>query len=563
MTKVGRNAPCPCGSGRKYKKCCGDPLKEQRANDGRRSHPLPRDIDLALNRHKARELIRTRQQGLGRPIISNTIGDHRLVAVGDTIYYSTKWKFFSDFLSDYIKNVLGREWGNMEIGKPLEERHPVMQWYDAYCRFQRRHEKQPDGTHVANATGVVFCYLGLAYNLYLLKHNVELQQRFIARLKEIRQFQGAYYELIVANCLIRAGFELTLEDETDESAKHCEFSAVSQRTGRKYWVEAKMRGVSGLLGKTDADGSPTTTKPTSRLSAHLRSALRKPAKDERLIFIDVNAPPLEKPNPASGQPEMPAWMQAAAQQLDDRERNPKEGERAYIFVTNMPFHRALDDETRGQSVLAYGLGIPDFSKPGHFRLAEIWKRKQKHIDAHNIVEALPRYPQIPSTFDGNLPLTKYEAENRIEIGQSYFFEDVGDKGMLGEVIDATISESEKTMYIVVKTEDGQSQIRSREITDEELASYKEHPDAYFGVIRQAPKKLDDPYELYEWMVNCYKETPKERLLELCKDHPDASSLAELNHEDLVLAICEGWTASAVASRQNKESGGKKGSARTE
>ena len=22
-TKIGRNAPCPCGSGKKYKKCCG------------------------------------------------------------------------------------------------------------------------------------------------------------------------------------------------------------------------------------------------------------------------------------------------------------------------------------------------------------------------------------------------------------------------------------------------------------------------------------------------------------------------------------------------------------
>ena len=22
-TKVGKNAPCPCGSGRKFKKCCG------------------------------------------------------------------------------------------------------------------------------------------------------------------------------------------------------------------------------------------------------------------------------------------------------------------------------------------------------------------------------------------------------------------------------------------------------------------------------------------------------------------------------------------------------------
>lgn len=22
--KIGRNAPCPCGSGKKYKKCCGE-----------------------------------------------------------------------------------------------------------------------------------------------------------------------------------------------------------------------------------------------------------------------------------------------------------------------------------------------------------------------------------------------------------------------------------------------------------------------------------------------------------------------------------------------------------
>jgi hypothetical protein len=29
--KIGRNNPCPCGSGRKYKKCCGDPTKGQAA----------------------------------------------------------------------------------------------------------------------------------------------------------------------------------------------------------------------------------------------------------------------------------------------------------------------------------------------------------------------------------------------------------------------------------------------------------------------------------------------------------------------------------------------------
>jgi hypothetical protein len=30
--KVGRNDPCPCGSGKKYKKCCGDPAQEQAAS---------------------------------------------------------------------------------------------------------------------------------------------------------------------------------------------------------------------------------------------------------------------------------------------------------------------------------------------------------------------------------------------------------------------------------------------------------------------------------------------------------------------------------------------------
>jgi len=29
-TKVGRNAPCPCGSGKKYKRCCGGTRAERR-----------------------------------------------------------------------------------------------------------------------------------------------------------------------------------------------------------------------------------------------------------------------------------------------------------------------------------------------------------------------------------------------------------------------------------------------------------------------------------------------------------------------------------------------------
>ena len=38
MSKISRNDPCPCGSGKKYKKCCG--LKEQQARKPKLSNPI-------------------------------------------------------------------------------------------------------------------------------------------------------------------------------------------------------------------------------------------------------------------------------------------------------------------------------------------------------------------------------------------------------------------------------------------------------------------------------------------------------------------------------------------
>jgi hypothetical protein len=63
--------------------------------------------------------------------------------------------------------------------------------------------------------------------------------RLLGRLKDSANFQGAFYELFVANALIRAGFQLVLEHEGDGTSTHCEFAAVSCETGKRYWVEAK------------------------------------------------------------------------------------------------------------------------------------------------------------------------------------------------------------------------------------------------------------------------------------------------------------------------------------
>lgn len=63
MAKIGRNSPCPCGSGRKYKKCCGAPIKEQRSGDVRCLDALPQQI---LNKTQSRQLLADWFVRLGR-----------------------------------------------------------------------------------------------------------------------------------------------------------------------------------------------------------------------------------------------------------------------------------------------------------------------------------------------------------------------------------------------------------------------------------------------------------------------------------------------------------------
>lgn len=475
--KIGRNQPCPCGSGKKHKFCCGRPLTRVESAAPSPSHP---DIPKMIDRHRAQEQIREAQQGLGRPIVAFKRDDQQHVAVANRVFWSKKWKTFPDFLCDYIKQILDPKWGNAEIAKPLCERHPILQWYDAFCRYQNETITTPGVVHSARVTGIVACYLGLAYNLYLLDHNVELQARLLKRLKDPGNFQGAYYELMVANVLVRAGFALTLEDETDRASKHCEFAAVSKASGKRYWVEAKMKAVSGFFGKTDKDGT-SDPNPISHMFHHLNAALAKPAMDERLIFIDLNS------DDGLSSDVKPAWIDRAVARLELYEsKELSKGTQAYVFITNMSYHRKLKDDILTAAV-PFGLGIPDFNRPGFMRLSEVWRRKQKHIDMFNISAALRKYPHLPATFDGSLPSESLHGElPRVMIGETYFFEGVGDAGLLGTVTSASVIESQSEVLIGVTEQNGVGQILRQPISPAQLADYKAHPDAYFGVVRPAP-----------------------------------------------------------------------------
>jgi hypothetical protein len=309
---------------------------------------------------------------------------------------------------------------------------------------------------------VVACYLGLAYALYLLAHNVELQDRLIKRLRNVGNFQGAYYELMVASILIRAGFKLTLEDEADPATKHCEFAAVS-KSGKRYWVEAKMRSVNGLLGRVADDGG-AEDDALGRLIPHLNAALKKPASDERLIFIDVNVPPVfdekNKPN----------WLEPAMARLERYEqRELEEGVTAYVFVTNMAFHRDLD-KVPSMVGAPFGLGMPDFNRPGLIRVSDAYLQKQKHLDAHVIGEALQSYLRFPETFDGRPSSEAFGGVRRLQIGQTYCFGDVEGKDLVATVTAAIVSANEQEVIIgVTDVETHKSSLLRSPLSAPELA----------------------------------------------------------------------------------------------
>lgn len=541
--RIGRNQPCPCGSGNKYKKCCGDPLKESaEAFPTPFSRPTPRQINAMLERHKAEELIREQQQGLGRPIVSMKVGDQQIVAAGNTIYSSATWKTMADFLSYYMKTVLDGQWGNAEIQKPFADRHPIMQWYHEYCTYQRdvlglEKSSEPSVVKSSPMTGVVYCYMGLAYGLYLLKNNVELQARLIKRLKDPKQFQGAYYEVMVANVLIRAGFELTLENEADDTIKHCEFAAVSKKTGKKYSIEAKMRAEAGILGKTKFDGS-TDKDATSQLTKHVSEALEKPAHGERMIFVDVNT----DPSPLGS---VPVWTVQAGRRLDAKEKDLKAGVAAYVFVTNMPFHRVLQSEYIGHCLMGFGLGMPDFGKVGSFRLSEIHRQRIKHADAFAVIQSFNTYPQIPATFNGSLPSTiSGKSYDRILIGETYLFNEMTDKDgnsrkdILGTVTSATAVVAEKKIYLCVTDGGGASSILVQPMSDEAVIDYQAHPEAFFGTVQHVGKKIETPYDAFLFFFNTSQRTTKEKLLEFMADSADITRLQQMSQEDLAIEYCE-------------------------
>ena len=546
MPKIGRNQRCPCGSGKKFKHCHGG------IHAAPPAHNIVAPTSSFLKANLAREAMREADQGFGKPIISTNFKGHKIVGVGNTVHFSKNSNTFPDFLGEYIKKTLGYDWGNEQIKKPFDDKNPIMQWYQLLCEFQAKQNRNAQGLYGADLNGLLVCYYGVAYGLYLLDHNIKLQSAFIERLKNRDLFQGAYFELVVVSCLIRAGLEVTLEDESDLNSKHCEYVARSPETGIEYYVEVKARSIPGMLGKSPRLKIKGQKNPTSKITTHLRLALKKPAAGKRIIFIDLNKEPDE-----IGQ--APDWYQEARKKLLQSEASRKGDQEAYVFITNFCFHQRLYDFSP-ITIVPFGYAIPDFFHHLETSLPDWYRGKQNHSDLYKLIDAIRKYPQLPKDFDetNEKDSKGVFSENFIHIGEKYKFEDDGTgNAVIGEVSDITVSENEKKLFTAVNTLEGKALILQRILTDEELEGFSKYGYAFFGNPQKDRGKDKDIFEFYEWLVDCYKNTERDKLLELIKSHPNFDEIRDKSDFDIVLDLCAGYAHSVVEAFKQKDSGQQK------
>jgi SEC-C motif-containing protein len=355
VKKIGRNDPCPCGSGKKFKRCC---IKNKAEELGirRQQPPPPEVIEKAMQifaQQRKEESERKVRFGEVRPVMAINVWGKKRIVVGSSIYTLERGKFFSDFLFHLVPEVFGPEWVDAETAKAdqgdVQDLHLVSQWRLAAHEYMMTQPLQEDGSRRGVPNGAMAAYLAFAYDLYIVADNSRLDDLLLHRLKNRELFQGARHELFAEATCLRGGFTIEPEDEQDGSRRHAEFMAMHKSTGQRISVEAKSKHRAGVLA------TPGNPEPHDRLSLRftplINDAVRKNPPHPLVIFVDTNLPFRAADRLYRRERnEIPSRLMSA---ILDRveERDGRRDPYAMIVFTNHPHHYAAKDEKDPQKHL--------------------------------------------------------------------------------------------------------------------------------------------------------------------------------------------------------------------
>ena len=254
-----------------------------------------------------------------------------------------------------------------------------MRWWILYHEFSNQQTPNEDGLINEIPNGITKAFYQLAHDLYILDHHQLLQDQIIQRLLTPGGFQGARYELFVASTMIRAGFSIIYEDESDGSKKHVEFIAHHDDLGEEIAVEAKSRHRKGVLGVPGTQSDPQQI--ALQLGGLINSAISKNHSNPLVVFVDMNLP-AETVQSQLGKDDLRALVKTLSQVDKEEEKDLFN----LILYTNHPYHYGVGDEPYDLDHLSLAKALaPKFEL-----------RNPKIFD--DIIVATKQYGHVPNEF---------------------------------------------------------------------------------------------------------------------------------------------------------------------
>lgn len=485
--------------------------------------------------------MRQYQQGFGRPIISAELKGARIVAVSKKIKWSTKWRWFTDFLLDHLKDTLGRQWGTQAQRRKLD--HPVFRWL---ARMNEVRSRDESGDIQHDPVGFITSVFRLGYALYLIEHHDQLDESLVARLRRPRAFHAAYYETLIAAAFAVSGAKIQMAEHRGQSTKTPEFWATGQ-SGRRYPVEAKCKS------SWNSSIDPEAPEFQSELRQWLRDQIYR-ASSKRLanaVYCFELAIP--------GSFDREKWdliQQLVRNTLAEAETITVGGQPtvpAYVIVTNHA-HLVNDDAVGlDQVAMLDGYKLETFRPGVEVPLETALEWHDEHRDITWVLRSMEEVERIPSTFDGRPPefvAAEKSGEHILHIGEMIQIDMPDGTAVNGKVCDI-VSHKDRA-HIVLETADGQQGITEIPLTPTEAAAARAYGDAVFGKPQKRQRNLEDITELYDWFLEVYSKYDREALLRQIPEHPERREIENFQLDKMRVRVAREVTKAAYHQTKKAE-----------
>ncbi|MBZ9843997.1 hypothetical protein [Mesorhizobium sp. CA5] len=418
---------------------------------------------------EAREMLRRRHQGHGRPVITLTAAGVRIVVCGKRVLSSPTWRFFPDFLIENLKDTLGRQWG-ASASKVIPD-HPIFRWLRL---LQDARNRQPFPAPLP-MTGGLSALNRLSYALYLIEHNDKPPRSLIKRLRRPSEFLPACQEALVASAFALAGAAIEGAEEVKSRGSKPEFFA-SFAAGPRYAVEAKRK--SNWKARCDPENAEFVLELRAWLRHRLYSAsAKKLANPVFWLELGIGQGITEE----NGEKVRSLITEA----VRDSENLTVEGEPirpAYVVVTNNADFADDHSQAGLQFGLLMGFAMPDF-RGEKLDLETAMQRHDKHRPIRRVVECLVEVQQVPNSFDSVPDELLDDSGQPIEppkIGSRIEYPGQDGAARTGVIEEITSAWNGTAVAAVCGDEDGERALISIPLTPQEDKAAKKLGDAVFG-----------------------------------------------------------------------------------